>query len=175
MLNILGLVLTKNYTELRKLVSANRIEISMDIADICKKILSCEDQVDIADKIVEMKAKALFDDLIEHFLNETSIKESFTLAEQQKLLFPIWAKHRSEMYIKVEKETDERERKHAVEAIKNEIASKKDLLWFFDNEEKLDLEIYNKQVFYPKRWFGKKKKPRAVDEHYVPPQIRRIN
>lgn len=44
-------------------------------------------------------------------------------------------------------------------------------LWFFDNEDKIDLEIDGKKVFYPKRWFGKKKSPRVVDEHYIPPDV----
>lgn len=45
-------------------------------------------------------------------------------------------------------------------------------LWFFENEDKIDLEIESKTVRYPKRWFGKKKKPRVVDADYVPPEIR---
>lgn len=44
-------------------------------------------------------------------------------------------------------------------------------LWFFENEEQIELEIERKEVRYPKRWFGKKKKPRVVDEGYVPPEI----
>lgn len=44
-------------------------------------------------------------------------------------------------------------------------------LWYFENEEQIELEIESKQVRYPKRWFGKKKKPRVIDEGYVPPEI----
>jgi small subunit ribosomal protein S27 len=44
-------------------------------------------------------------------------------------------------------------------------------LWFFENEDKIDLEIEDKKVFYPKRWFGKKKKPRVIDENYIPPDV----
>lgn len=36
----------------------------------------------------------------------------------------------------------------------------------------MDLEIESKKVYYPKRWFGKKKKPRVIDEGYIPPEIR---
>lgn len=43
---------------------------------------------------------------------------------------------------------------------------------FFDREEKLELDIDAKKVYYPKRWFGKKKKPRKVDTDYIPPEIR---
>lgn len=44
-------------------------------------------------------------------------------------------------------------------------------LWFFENEEQIELEIESKEVRYPKRWHGKKKNPRVVDEGYVPPEI----
>lgn len=44
-------------------------------------------------------------------------------------------------------------------------------LWFFDNEEQINLEIEGKRVYYPKRWFGKKKVPRKVDENYIPPDV----
>lgn len=44
-------------------------------------------------------------------------------------------------------------------------------LWFFENEDQLDLQIDGKQVTYPRRWFGKRKKPRVVDAGYVPPEI----
>lgn len=47
-------------------------------------------------------------------------------------------------------------------------------LWYFENEEQLELEIESKQVRYPKRWFGKKKNPRVVDEGYVPPEIKTV-
>lgn len=36
----------------------------------------------------------------------------------------------------------------------------------------MDLEIDSKKVHYPKKWFGKMKKPRVVDEGYIPPEIR---
>lgn len=44
-------------------------------------------------------------------------------------------------------------------------------LWFFENEDQIDLKIDSKQVRYRKRWFGKKKKPRVIDEGYIPPEI----
>ncbi|GBO98315.1 hypothetical protein EVAR_72194_1 [Eumeta japonica] len=146
----------------------------MDVADICKRILLGENQIDIANKIDEMKSQTKFEDLVDTFLNKTSINEFSILAEQQKSLFPIWEKQRAELRVKVEKEIDEKERKERIEVMEKEIATKKELLWFFDNEEKLDLEIYKKQELCPKRVFGKNK-PSTDDEHYVPPEIRRAN
>lgn len=63
-----------------------------------------------------------------------------------------------------------------VERITREMDAEEQKLWFFENEDKLDLQIDSKKVFYRKRWFGKLKKPRVVDEGYVPPEIvRKLN
>lgn len=47
-------------------------------------------------------------------------------------------------------------------------------LWFFENIEEIKLGIEDKKVFHPKRWFGKKKKPKKLDENYVPPDVESI-
>lgn len=44
-------------------------------------------------------------------------------------------------------------------------------LWFFENEDNLDLDIEGKRVFYRKKWLGKRKEPRVVDENYIPPDV----
>lgn len=53
------------------------------------------------------------------------------------------------------------------------MAEEEQKLWFFENEDKIDLQIDSKKIFYPKRWFGKLKKPKAVDEGYVPPEVQK--
>lgn len=59
-----------------------------------------------------------------------------------------------------------------MEQMAREMDQEEQKLWFFENEDKIDLQIDSKKVFYPKRWFGKKKKPRVVDEGYIPPEVR---
>ncbi|XP_037806912.1 uncharacterized protein LOC119600607 [Lucilia sericata] len=172
---ILGLVLTANYAELDKTLSTKTIEINADIADICKQLLSAAGQADYVNKIEQLQSQKQFGDLVDGLLTEAATKEAISLAEKQKSLLPKWQELRNQKKLEIEKEISAKERIENIENIRNEIATKKDLLWFFDQEDKLDLEIYNKRVFYPKRWFGKKKKPRVVDEDYVPPQIRKIN
>lgn len=79
--------------------------------------------------------------------------------------------------IRQKKLEEEIERLTRVERLKNieklteEMKAEEQRLWFFENEEKIDLAIEDKRVFYRKRWFGKKKTPRVVDENYVPPEI----
>ncbi|XP_065370459.1 uncharacterized protein LOC135962454 [Calliphora vicina] len=172
---VLGLVLTANYAELDKTLSTKSIEINADIADICKELLSRGNQADFVNKIEKLQSQKSFGEFIDGFLKEAAVKEAISLAEKQKQLLPTWQQLRAQKKLEVENEIVEKERMENIEKITNEIATKKELLWFFNHEDKLDLEIYKKQVFYPKRWFGKKKKPRVVDEHYVPPQIRKIN
>ncbi|XP_016953537.1 uncharacterized protein LOC108026862 [Drosophila biarmipes] len=63
------------------------------------------------------------------------------------------------------------ERKASIQKTLSELESKRQNLWFFENRDDIDIQIYKKKVYYPKRWFGKKKKPKAVDTFYVPPNI----
>lgn len=172
---IMGLALAGKYEELDKLLGSKSIEIYTDTAEICKELLTKADQINLVDKIGKLQPKSSFGEFLEGYLKEAATKECLTLAEKQKQLLPAWQQVRNERKQALEKELREKERIENIENIQKEIATKKELLWFFSHEEKLDLEIYKKRVFYPKRWFGKKKKPRVVDEHYVPPQIRRIN
>lgn len=59
-----------------------------------------------------------------------------------------------------------------IEKLRVDMEKEEEKLWFFENEDKIDLKIDSKKIYYPKRWFGKKKKPRVVDAGYVPPEIR---
>lgn len=61
-----------------------------------------------------------------------------------------------------------------VEKLQEEMNKQEQKLWFFENIEDIKLEIEDKKVFYPKRWFGKKKKPKKLDENYVPPDVESI-
>lgn len=58
-----------------------------------------------------------------------------------------------------------------IEVLQKNLKEKEMKLWFFENEEQIELDIDAKRVFYPKKWFGKKKKPRVVDKGYIPPEI----
>lgn len=77
---------------------------------------------------------------------------------------------------KLKEELDRLNRNKRLEEIKlvtQSMANEEQKLWFFENEDKIDLQIDSKRIFYPKRWFGKKKKPRTVDEGYVPPEVQK--
>uniref|UniRef100_A0A1I8M0S6 Mitochondrial 28S ribosomal protein S27 n=1 Tax=Musca domestica TaxID=7370 RepID=A0A1I8M0S6_MUSDO len=175
---ILGYVLGKRFNDLEKSLSSITSGICPDVFEISKAFLIRCEQTDMVAKLESAASKKKgsknFEELLDSLLEESVTKEAKTLAERQKELFPTWQKLREEKKKALEKEIADMERKETIEKLQNEIETKKQLLWFFEEEDKLDLEIYKKRVFYPKRWFGKKKKPRVLDEHYVPPQIRRI-
>uniref|UniRef100_A0A1L8ECZ2 Putative mitochondrial 28s ribosomal protein s27 n=1 Tax=Haematobia irritans TaxID=7368 RepID=A0A1L8ECZ2_HAEIR len=176
---LLGYVLTKRFDDLEKFLSSYPSNISTDVLEICKQFLTNCNQSEISQKVerigMEKKSSKSLEEQIDAMLNQKLPEESKLLAEKQKQIFPTWQKLREEKKKQIEKEISELERKENVEKITKEIESKQQLLWFFEEEDKLDLDIYKKRVYYPKRWFGKKKKPRVLDEHYVPPQIRKIN
>lgn len=74
----------------------------------------------------------------------------------------------------VSKKTEERSldlRRENISKTLSELELKRQNLWYFENKDEIDIQIYKKKVYYPKRWFGKKKKPKAVDTFYVPPNI----
>lgn len=85
----------------------------------------------------------------------------------------MWEKVREaklqEQLEKLELSRKEKERKAREDIIKD-IDEK---IWFFDNEEKVDLKIENKKKLFPKRYFGVKKKSKTIDKGYVPPEITR--
>jgi small subunit ribosomal protein S27 len=59
-----------------------------------------------------------------------------------------------------------------IEKIQDEMNVKEKKLWFFENRSKIELEIQKKhRLYYPKKWYGKKKTPRSIDENYVPPEV----
>ena len=61
-----------------------------------------------------------------------------------------------------------------IEKLQEEMDKQEQKLWFFENFENIKLDIEDNKVFYPKRWFGKKKKPKKLDENYVPPDVESI-
>lgn len=105
-------------------------------------------------------------------LISSSIKNQESVdIEQQKKIYTSWIDVRSQ---KLNEEFERLKRAQTlkdIEEITKNLEDEERKLWFFENEEKLDLEIENKRVYYPKRWFGKKKKPRAIDVGYIPPEI----
>jgi len=62
-----------------------------------------------------------------------------------------------------------------IEAKKKDLEEREEVIFFFDNKDKLEMMLPDrKKKFYPKKnslKFGKKK-PKKVDEGYIPPTVR---
>ncbi|GLV35519.1 uncharacterized protein CBL_01333 [Carabus blaptoides fortunei] len=89
-------------------------------------------------------------------------------------MYDKWLKQRQEALEKQQKRLEVAERLESIEDSQTKLKQKELQLWYFNREEQLELEIEGKKVFYPKRWFGKKKNPRQVDESYVPPEVKAV-
>lgn len=59
-----------------------------------------------------------------------------------------------------------------IEDIQKQLKDRETKLWFFEKEESINLGIQGKKVYYPKQYFGRKKKPKKIDEKYIPPEIK---
>lgn len=111
------------------------------------------------------------EDLIENLL-KNAVKEQETKdIEEQKKIYLSWIQERD---VKLDSEVqrfNRIERLLNAEKIQEDLKKEEKKLWFFENEDKIDMEIEAKKVFYPKRWFGKIKKPRVADQNYIPPDV----
>lgn len=112
-----------------------------------------------------------FDTVLKKFVENIVIKVEPNEIEKQKHIYHEWNKIREDKLNDEIKRLDRTKRLKAIEKIQQNMSTEEQKLWFFENEDKIDLQIDSKKVYYPKRWFGKKKKPRLVDEGYVPPEI----
>ncbi|CAO1340310.1 unnamed protein product [Diamesa serratosioi] len=124
-------------------------------------------KVDQLNNLQNDKVNLILENLVQSAVEGRQSKD----IEQQKMVYESWTKLRED---KLNEEIDRLnriQRLRNLEKITDDMQAEEKKLWFFDNEDKIDLEIDAKRVFYPKRWFGKKKNPRVVDEHYIPPDV----
>lgn len=117
----------------------------------------------IVDFDLEKKAKELCEEAVAQ--NEKAEIEA------QDKIYNAWVDIRQKKLNEELERLQRVERVKKIEKLTQEMKAEEEKLWFFENEEKIDLKIENKRVFYPKRWFGNKKKPRQVDENYIPPDV----
>lgn len=200
---LLGYFYSNKYSEVTKIMEENEtcIFYKDNINNILKqgeKIQSTDVHYKkCIDILKDISTKSLltdsFDETVKTLVNKTIMEnEVQTVNEQNKvciwrLNFPFhfefninnlqiyskWCEIRQD---KLDQEINRLKRARRlldVQRITNEMTAEEQKLWFFEYEDSVDLQIDSKKVFYPKRWFGKKKKPRVIDEGYIPPEITR--
>lgn len=163
---ILGLALLGKNEEVQKLCSSITQPLYKEILDLVP-----EDS-EAKGSITQLKTQSAdVNEILKDNVKKTYQKTSERDISEQCNTFEKWEKDRIKG-IEVQKERlNTAKRLQNIEDLTKVLAEKEEKLWFFENEEKIDLAIQKKKKFYPKRWFGHKKKPRHVDEGYVPPEV----
>jgi small subunit ribosomal protein S27 len=100
-----------------------------------------------------------------------NIKEEEAVKEQCNV-YKEWEIQRQTLLQEQLDELTRQQRLAKVQLEKEALLKREETLFFFDNEEKYELEIEKKRVFYRKRYFGKRKKPRVADDSYIPPEVK---
>ncbi|XP_017120423.1 uncharacterized protein LOC108141506 [Drosophila elegans] len=159
--------LTKNQAALHK----ETLSAAQTIAESLK-LEGSEELMKLLQETLEKSTKSnAIQGLLEKSVKDTAHKFEPKLLAEYGESYQEWAK-KFESAIQCHLEAQSLEqRKSSIQKTLTELEAKRQNLWFFENRDDIDIQIYKKKVYYPKRWFGKKKKPKAADTFYVPPNI----
>ncbi|XP_052861231.1 28S ribosomal protein S27, mitochondrial [Anopheles cruzii] len=185
---LLGLALYRKYdVGLEFVANLQDQQINSEVLQIVRGVLEKETNKDdekraaFSDAIDKIEAsgcklnKESFEKLILELVHKSVTENEPSQIETQKKVYSDWCALRQQRLDEELERLQRAKRLKDIEQMSVELEKEEQKLWFFENEDKLDLEIDSKRVFYPKRWFGKKKKPRTVDVDYVPPEVRQRN
>lgn len=110
-------------------------------------------------------------DIIDGHIKQAIAQQAEKDVEGQKKLYLKWNEHREQRLNEEISRHNRIQRLSNIEQLQKDLEKDEKKLWFFENEDKIDLEIEGKRVYYPKKWFGKLKKPRKKDDKYIPPDV----
>lgn len=179
---LLGLVLHEKWSKAAELLG-NGLEINADVAKLVRTFVDKVENKEDAEfsKFVEalgafeagakMNSESFEKLLLAEVNKSVTEHEQRQIADQAKI-YSDWCDVRQQRLDDELARLQRAKRIQDMEQLAREMDQEEQKLWFFENEDKIDLQIDSKKVFYPKRWFGKKKKPRVVDEGYIPPEVR---
>lgn len=181
---LLGLVLYGKYDQAVELIGAAKGgDVSGEIVELAKgylgKVENQEDEsyrklVDALQGVgsVLKVSNDSFEKVLLDAINKSVTEHEKPQIDAQKKIYTEWCELRQQRLDEEMARLQRARRIQELERIGREMEQEEQKLWFFENEEKVELQIESKKVFYPKRWFGKKKKPRVIDEGYIPPEVR---
>ncbi|XP_072942231.1 uncharacterized protein [Epargyreus clarus] len=150
----------KLYKEVIEIITKESSKADDDnktILENCTAILTKTPMVDVS---LEESIKIS----IENAINKVQNKDILS----QKELFNSWVKIREEKLEEQAKRLDRAKRMKLVELKQKEMKEQEQKLWFFENEEEIDLEIENKSKLEDASAQNDQKK---ADETYIPPEI----
>ncbi|CAG9563636.1 unnamed protein product [Danaus chrysippus] len=180
-LQVIGWLFYKKYNRLlelcKEIVKMESTKVYKDVIELLKKELEKaeEDNKVILQNCVELLSNAPPSDVgledsmkiaIENCINKTQNKD----VSAQKELFKNWERMREEKLEEQTKRLDRTRHIKMFEEKQKQLASEEQRLWFFDNEEQIDLQIEEKEKLQDP-WSSKKGTKHKGDEDYVPPEI----
>ncbi|KAG5677434.1 hypothetical protein PVAND_007192 [Polypedilum vanderplanki] len=181
-LNLLGYALYEKFENGNKfLEKESKSNFYKEIVDRVKVFAEKTENIDEhgqkfydnLNNIVSQK-EANVSDLIEGHLKQAVIENESKDIEAQKKVFEDWIMTRQTRLDEELARMKRIQRLEEIEKIQEEMKKTEKKLWFFENYENIKLEIQSKKRFYPKTWWGKKSKPKKLDENYIPPDVESI-
>ncbi|KAJ8949680.1 hypothetical protein NQ314_008141 [Rhamnusium bicolor] len=168
-LNILGLVLYNKQNLVKEVIkecTTKNLVLYKEIIDLIPENYESKEEV----KSLNTKSADIQNLLKTNVENSVQEMSEGDIAKQCKT-YSEWEANRINALEEQRKRRLTAKRLADVEDLKAALKEKETKLWFFDNEEQIELDIETKRVYYPKRWFGKMKTAKNIDEDYVPPEV----
>lgn len=120
----------------------------------------------LSENLAEMSLEEALKIKIENAINRSQNKD----ITDQKQLFASWAKVRETKLAEQTKRLDKAKRIQRIEEKQKSLKEEEQKLWFFENEESIDLEIEEKDKLESENR-KQMKASKESDENYIPPEI----
>ncbi|SPP73163.1 uncharacterized protein LOC117578420 [Drosophila guanche] len=177
---LIGFVLSGRLPEAVSLLAQNReayhketLTACQSLADSLKLEVSDEFTQSLQQTLDKCTQNSAIHDKLESSVRSSAQKFEPKLLAEYGQSYQAWTKQFENAVKQFIDEQSLVERKQSIEKTLRELEAKRQNLWFFENKDDIDIQIYKKKVKYPQRWFGKKKTPKAADTFYVPPSVTR--
>ncbi|EDW74755.1 uncharacterized protein Dwil_GK15846 [Drosophila willistoni] len=176
---LLGFVLSGQLANGTKFLQQHRGVFHKEILQLCQtlvnslKVNQAEDFLQLLEQTIGSSNENPIDKLLDAQVKQSVKNLEPKLLSEYTETYQEWVKN---FDLAVKKQIATRDLYDRVKNIQNtldQLDAKRQALWFYENKDDIDIQIFKKKIYYPKRWFGKKKKPKAVDTFYVPPNITR--
>ncbi|XP_022829092.1 28S ribosomal protein S27, mitochondrial, partial [Spodoptera litura] len=179
-LQIIGWLKYKKYDKLaaftQKISNEKSFKVYKEVIEVLEKenavieaefkpiLENCITTLSKAEEKSEVSLEETLKNAIENAINKTHKND----VSQQKQLFESWAKIREQKLQEQAQRLDRVRRIQLIQQKQSEMAEQEQKLWFFENEDKIDLEIEEKEKLVDKT-VTKKKASKTTDENYIPP------
>lgn len=153
----------KVYKEVIELVQSAHNAAEAEIKPTLENVISILSKVE---QNSDDKLEKSLEVAIENAINKSHKND----VSQQKQLFQSWAKLRDEKLEEQAQRLDRARRIQVIQQKQNEMKDQEQKLWFFENEDKIDLQIEEKEKLVDKST-TKKTASKKSEENYIPPEI----